>query len=81
MHARLERAVQRGAASLTAGLFEGIHLGMRFAGSLVRALAEHDAFVRHDTGAHYGVGCGASKAPACVLERTSHPPIVVYHFS
>jgi hypothetical protein len=52
----LERAVQRGAACVTAGLFEGIHLGMRLTGSLVRTLPEHDAFVRHDAGTHNRVG-------------------------
>jgi hypothetical protein len=54
---------------------------MRLAGSLVRALAEHDAFVRHDAGAHHGVGCRAAKPSARMLERAPHPPLVVYHFS
>jgi hypothetical protein len=81
VHTWFERAVQCGTMGLSSGLFEGIHLRMRFTGSLVRTLPEHDAFVRHDAGAHHRVGRRAAEAPARVLERPSHPPLVVYHFS
>jgi hypothetical protein len=54
---------------------------MRFAGALVCALAKHHAFVRHDAGANDGVRRRAAEATPRVLERTPHPPFVVYHFS
>ena len=62
-------------------LFERVHLGVRFAGALVRALTEHDPFVRHDARTNDGIRRRAAEAAARVLERPPHPPFVVYHFS
>src|SRR6185503_13945848 len=52
---RLERAVQRRAARALAGLLQRVHLRMRFARALVRAVADDDAVIRDDAGADDGV--------------------------
>ena len=85
--ARLERAVERGAARALARFVERVHFGVRLAGALVRALADHDAIVGHDAGADHRIGRRAPEPAARVLERPPHPAQVVarvgavYHFS
>jgi hypothetical protein len=81
VNARLERAVEGGAARVATRLFEGIHLGVRFTGALVRTLTEYDPVVRDDARANDGIRRRAAEAAARVLERPPHPPFVVYHFS
>jgi hypothetical protein len=78
--ARFERAVERCAAGTLARFFEGVDLGVRLAGALVRAITNHDAFVGHNARADDGVRRGAPEAAACVFERPPHPSSV-YHFS
>ena len=79
--ARLERAVERGAARIAPRLFERVHLGVRFTGALVCTLTEHDPFIRHDARPNDWIRRRAAEAAARVLERPPHPPFVVYHFS
>ena len=79
VRARLERAVQRRAASVRARLVERVDLRVRPAGEFVRALADHDAFVRDHARADDRVGRRPSEAAARMLDRPPHPPCVVYH--
>ena len=53
--ARLQRAVEGGAACGGAGGRQRLDLGVRPAGTQVRALA-HDPAVAHDDGAHHRIG-------------------------
>ena len=81
VHARLERAVQRGTPCQGTSLGQRMHLGVRLPGSFVGALADHHALVGHDTGPHQRVRRRASQAAQGVLECPTHPTGVVYHFS
>jgi hypothetical protein len=81
VNARLERAVERGAARIASRLFKSIHLGVRLTRTFVGALAEHHAFVRYDACTHNRVRRRAAKPTARMLDRSPHPPFVVYHFS
>jgi hypothetical protein len=60
---------------------ERVYFRVRLTGTLVRALTEHHAFVRHDARTHDRIRRRATQATARVLERPPHPPFVVYHFS
>jgi hypothetical protein len=81
MHARLEGAVQRGAACTRPRLFQREHLRVRFAGALVRAVTDNDPFIGNDARANYRIRRGPAQATTCVLQCPPHPPTVVYHFS
>jgi hypothetical protein len=91
VHARLERAVQRGAARTFPGLIERQHLRVRLSGPLVRSITHDDVLVGDDAGAYERIWRRAAEAAARELERPPHPPLihlrqgfgghVLYHFS
>ena len=72
VRARLERAVQRGAARASAGLVQRVHLGVRFAGAMVIALADDDAVGRYDDRADERIGARAPEAAGGVKQRALH---------
>jgi hypothetical protein len=79
VHARLERAVQRGAARGGAGLFERVDLRVRLTRALVRALPDHHALVGDDARADDRIRRRPAEAAARVLDCPPHPSLVVYH--
>jgi hypothetical protein len=81
MRARLESAIESGAARSRSSLFEREDLCMRFAGALVRAVTDHDPFISNDARANDRIRRGPAQATTCVLQCPPHPPAVVYHFS
>src|SRR5262249_20350656 len=80
---RFERAVHRRAARPFARFVQRVHLGVRFPGAFMRAIADDDAFVGDDAGADDRIGSRAAEAAARLLERAPHPAQVaaLYHFS
>ncbi len=85
VRAWLERAVQRRAAGGVASFDQRVHLGVRLARPLMRALPHHHTLIRDDAGADNGVGRGAAKAAPRALQRAIHPARIClgqrYHFS
>ena len=72
--ARFQRAVERGAAAPLACFVERVHLGVRLAGALVCAVADHDTFVGDHARADDRIRCRAPEAAPRLLERAPHPP-------
>jgi hypothetical protein len=79
--ARLEGAIESGAARVASGFFESVYFSVWLAGALMRSLTEHHAVVRYDACADDRVWRRAPKAATRVLDRPPHPSLVVYHFS
>jgi hypothetical protein len=79
--ARLERAVQGGAASGLARFVQCVHFGVGLAGALVRALSHDNPVIGHHAGADDRIGRRPPKTAARLLERPPHPPCIVYHLS
>ena len=72
MTARLERAVQRGAARVLARFVERHDLGVRLADATVVALADNDAVIRHDDRADERIRTRLSAAALGQLQRAIH---------
>ncbi len=81
MRARLERAVQRGAARAIARHVERGDLGVRPARGQMRALTDHDAVARDDDGANDWIRAGAASAALRQEQRARHERAVVVHLS
>ena len=80
MAARLERAVQRGAAGARSRLRQRPHFGVRLARALVVALPDHDAVRRHQHRANQRIRTGPAAAAGRVKQRALHV-VAIYHFS
>ncbi len=78
--ARLERAVQGGAAGAIAGFVERNRLCVRLADTPVISLPHDDAVTRHDHRADERIGTRAAAAALGQLQRAIHV-VAVYHFS
>ena len=74
--ARLERAVERGAAGARAGGAQRVHLGVGLARPLVEAGPDHDAGVVDDDGADQRVRAGAAAAALGERQRRRHVRLV-----
>src|SRR3954468_13041796 len=94
MHAWLEGAVQRGAARGIARFVQRVHLRVRFACALVRALPDHNPFTRYDARTHHWIRGSSTEATARMVQGAMHPAQVLrpgavaatarqglYHFS
>ena len=84
MTARLERAIERGAASAVACLVQRGDLRMRSAGTQMRAAPDDHALVRNDDGTDDRVGRCPAQTALSEEERAFHERRVrasTHHFS
>jgi hypothetical protein len=75
MAAGFQRHIDGCATRRFAGCLQRVHLGVRFAGTLVPALADHPA-VAHDDAADPRIGRGRPQSPRGEPERTRHEFVV-----
>src|SRR3954468_2797293 len=81
MRARLERAIERGAARTLAGVLQCDDLGMRPARLLMRAASDDHAVVIHHERTNQRIGVGVPSPTLRQRDRLAHEIRVDYHFS